>query len=73
MIDESTPFLNSFDFVRVPYNSSEDTALGSKQSNSVSCPYFLKTAAKVFQTELLPQPAGPIINTQCLTSKISLN
>lgn len=73
MIEERTPFLNSLDFVRVPNNSSEDTALGSKQSYSVSYPILLNTLAKVFHTALLPHPAGPIINTQCLTSRISLS
>ena len=73
IIWDKTPFLNSFDFVNTPNNSSEDTAFGSKQSYSVSMPIFIYVLAKVFQTVLLPHPGGPIIKTQCLTSKISLN
>jgi len=72
---DNTPFFHSLVFVYAPNNSSDVTAFGLRISYITD--YFkyseLNVLAKHFHTVVFPDPGGPRIKQQCLTSKISLS
>ena len=73
LLSLETPFFHSFVSENAPKSSSLVTDFGFKVSYSQSSPLAMCVLTRVFQIDVFPQPGGPMMKQQCLTSKISFN
>ena len=74
MLDK-IPYLKSLVWILIylPYKSLLSIDLGFKSFVSVFTPYKSKALANVLHVAVLPEPALPIMNTECLISISSFN